>query len=77
MTIKELYEQACELGVEDEELEEVEKFCKYHFSGKGGRLMAICGYCKNRKKDKCPWPTSCQLEHPACNEFENKHKVNF
>lgn len=76
MTIKKLYEQACALGIENDELEEVVKFCKIHFSGKS-KQKAMCGYCKNRNAESCPYPNISKMYYPACLDFENNNKANF
>ena len=66
-TVKELYDEAAKYGVENEPIDEVEMFLC------APKARGVCGCCKKRKTDECPWPFTARLLNPICLEFEARN----
>ena len=63
-TVQELYDEAVKYCVQDEPIDEVESFLC------APKARGVCGCCKHRKTQKCPWPQSSRLTDPICLDFE-------
>ena len=69
MTVRELFVLANARGIADEDLEEVQTYLKLPTSV---IERGVCGDCKHRKTDMCPWPKSANIACPICLTFEKK-----
>ena len=69
MTVRELFVLAYAHGMADEDLEEVQTYLKLPTSV---IERGVCGDCKHRKTDMCPWPKSANIACPICLTFEKK-----
>lgn len=69
MTVRELYKGAKELNLLDEDIDEVESLFRLppEVFNRG-----VCGLCKHRKTDICPWPHTARCGAPICLTFEKK-----
>lgn len=69
MTVRELFVLADAHGIADEDLEEVQTYLKMPTSV---IERGVCGDCKHRKTDVCPWPQMAKITCPICLTFEKK-----
>lgn len=73
MKYKELKRVAEFYSLQDEEVDDIEKFLSLdNLSKKVGRNMLMCGHCIKRCSDLCPWPSDSKIYEQPCCDFEAK-----
>lgn len=72
MNVTELFEKSKLLGFENDEIDEVLEFLRFYDGQIGIRRAGVCGLCKERKTEQCPWPNQSNLQQPCCLTFKYK-----
>lgn len=74
MTVQELIDKTKEYDLLDEEVEEVVQYLRLP---KVLLAKGVCAMCSTRKTPDCPFPHTCFLYCPKCENFKPKKTNNI